>query len=66
MVCGGIWLVAWLLLILLPVCEILYLYAHDWLWASIAPVVWVLLFLLTRTKWFKTDRKDFPNEQENV
>jgi len=50
----------------LPFCEIFYLIEDDWLWASITPVVWFLLFLLTRCNWFKADRKDFPNEQENV
>jgi hypothetical protein len=66
LVFGGIWLMVWPLLIILPVCEILYLYAHDWLWASITPAVWVLLFLLTRCRWFRADRRDFPNDQENV
>jgi hypothetical protein len=66
LVFGGIWLVAWPLLIILPFCEIFYLSEHNWLWASIAPVVWVLLFLFTRFRWFKADRRDFPNEQENV
>jgi hypothetical protein len=66
MVCGGIWLATWPLLIILPVCEFFYLIDHDWLWASIAPVVWILLFLFTRSRWFKADRRDFPNDQENV
>jgi hypothetical protein len=66
LVFGGIWLVVWPLLIILPFCEIFYLIEDHWLWASITPVVWVLLFLLTHCNWFKADRKDFPNEQENV
>src|ERR1035438_641457 len=65
-VCGGIWLVTWPLLIILPVCEIFCLSEQDWLWASIAPVVWVLLFLFKRSRVFKADRRDFPNDQENV
>jgi len=63
---GGIWLLVWPLLIILPVCEIYFLSEHAWLWASIAPVIWVLLFRLTRFSWFKADRKDFPNDQENI
>lgn len=66
MVTGGLWLVTWPLLILLPVCEIFYLYNHDWLWAAIAPVVWLVLFFLARSRWFKVDHKDFLNEQENI
>jgi hypothetical protein len=66
LVFGGIWLVVWPLLIILPFCEIFYLIEDHWLWASITPVVRVLLFLLTHCNWFKADRKDFPNEQENV
>jgi hypothetical protein len=65
-VAGGVWLVTWPLLILLPVWEILYLYAHNWLWASILPVVWMALFIFARSRWFKASRKDFPNDQENV
>jgi len=65
-VAGGVWLVTWPLLILLPVCEILNLYAHDWLWASVLPLVWMALFFFACSRWFKADRNDFPNEQENV
>jgi hypothetical protein len=66
MVCGGIWLTAWPLLIILPICEMLNLIDHDWLWASIVPFLWILLFFFTRSHWFKANRKDFPNQQENV
>ena len=63
---GVVWLVTWPLLVLLPVCEIFCLYEEDWVCASIAPVVWVSLFLFSRSRWFKADRRDFPNERENV
>jgi hypothetical protein len=66
LVAGGVWLATWPLLIILPGCEILYLYAHDWLWASVLPVVWMGLFFFARSSWFKANRKDFPNEQENI
>jgi len=58
--------VIWLMLILLPFCEIIYLINHDWLWASVLPPIWLGLFFLVRSKRFKADRRDFPNEQENI
>jgi len=66
MLAGGLWLISWPLLIVLPACEILDLFNHDWLWTSILPPIWLGLFFLVRSKWFKPNRKDFPNEQENV
>jgi hypothetical protein len=63
---GIIWVMARPLLFLLPICGFCYLWEHDWLFASIVAVVWILLFCFTRSTWFKMDRKDFPNEQENV
>ena len=65
-VAGGLWLVTWPLLILLPFCEIILLLNHDWLWAGVVPVIGIVLFIFTRFRWFKTNRKDFPNEQENI
>lgn len=46
--------------------EACHLWEHDWLFASMAAVVWISLFGFTRSTWFKMDRKDFPNEQEIV
>jgi hypothetical protein len=63
---GGLWLMIWPLLILLPFCEILFLLNHEWLEAGIVPLIWIALFIFTRFCWFKANRKDFPNEQENV
>jgi|ERR1019366_907303 hypothetical protein len=63
---GVVWVVARPLLFLLPICGVYYLWERDWFFASIVATVWVLLFCLTRSKWFKMDRRDFPNEQENV
>jgi hypothetical protein len=61
-----IWLLVWTLLFLLPVCGLYCLWTGDWLSASIATAVCVSLFLLTRSRWFKADRRDFPIDQENV
>jgi hypothetical protein len=66
MLAGGLWLISWLLLIVLPILEILYLLNRDWLWASIMPPIWIGLFFLVRSRWFRAYRKDFPNDQENV
>jgi hypothetical protein len=62
LIVGGIWP----MLILLPFCEIIYLINQDWLWASVLPPIWLGLFFMVRSKWFKADRRDFPNDQENV
>jgi len=66
MLFGVIWVIVWPLLFLLPVCEACYLWNGDWLFASIVVAVWLLLFLFTRSRWFKADRRDFPNDQENI
>jgi len=54
------------MLILLPCCEIDYLSNQDWLRASVLPPLWLGLLFLVRSKWLKADRRDFPNDQENV
>lgn len=63
---GVLWVIGWALLCILPICEILLLFNGSWLQAAITPVVWLLLFLLVRSSWFKAERCDFPNDQENV
>jgi hypothetical protein len=63
---GVLWVAAKPLLFVLPICEVCYLWNGDWLFASIVAAVWLMLFLFTRSRWFKADRRDFPNEQENV
>jgi hypothetical protein len=32
----------------------------------VVPVIWIGLFIFTRFRWFKADRRDFPNDKENV
>lgn len=66
MVFGLFWLLIWVALVALPALEILYLDAGDWLVAAVLPVLWILAFWLHHTKWFKWDRHDFLNEEENV
>ena len=66
LVAGTVGLLTWPLLILLPICEVLYLFSRDWRTAAIIAPVWLTLFLFARSKWFKASRRDFPNEQENV
>lgn len=66
MLFGLIWITAWVLLFFLPLLEILYLWLGLWLWASVTPVVWILPLVLTRSRWFKTDRRDFLNSEENI
>jgi hypothetical protein len=66
LVFGGLWVAARPLLFLLPVCAALCLWNGDWVVASVVAAVWVLALLWTRSRWFKMDRRDFPNEQENV
>ena len=63
---SSIWLIALLLVWILPVCEVFCLYAGEWFWAAIYPLIWIPLFLVTRTRWFKGDRKDFLNGEENI
>ena len=66
LVFAGIWLMVWLLLVILPFCEIIILLNHDWLRAGVVPLIWIALFIFTRFfprfRWFKADRKDFPND----
>ena len=62
----AIWFIVWSLVWILPVCEVFYLYAGEGFWAGIAPVIWIPLFLVTKTRWFKGNRKDFPNGEENI
>jgi hypothetical protein len=66
MVFGVIWVITVPLLLILPVVEACLLFTESWLYASIVPVVWILLFLFMRSRWFKAERQDFPNDQENV
>jgi len=66
MVFGVFWLITRPLLVILPFYEVYLLTEKSWLPASITPLVWIMLFLLTRSSWFKADRRDFPNDQENV
>jgi len=63
---GVIWLMTWPLLIILPVGEIYYLSQSNWLWTAVTPVVWLALYFFRRSRWFPRNRRDFPNEQENV
>ena len=64
---GIIWALKWPLLILvLPAWEIYFLVEQEWFWAAIMLVSWLLFFLVTRSRWLKADRRDFPNDQENV
>jgi len=70
---------AWLLLLLfcgawtgwlvLPFTTVLLALDGEWPLAGGAVVAWVLLFLLTRTrfwKWLKVEDKDCLNSQENI
>lgn len=63
---GLVWAGTWPLLIALPLYEVYFLGERAWFWTAIVPVIWVLLFLFARSRWFNADRKDFPNDQENV
>jgi len=61
-----VYLAVWMGIILLPICEIYFLWQVEWLFASITFVLWISLFLLTRWKRFQIDSKDILNDQENI
>jgi hypothetical protein len=64
---GVVWAMTWPLLILgLPVGEVYFLSGRQWLGAALVPAIWVLFFRFARSRWFKADRTDFLNDQENV
>jgi hypothetical protein len=63
---GGLFITAWSLIFVLPLLEILYLWEGNWHAAMISPVVWIASFVLTRSRWFRPDRKEYLNDQENV
>lgn len=66
MILTTVWMLAWAALIALPVWEFVFILDKEWVQAAITPWVWALLFWFTRWDRFRFDRKDFPNEQENV
>jgi len=61
-----IYLAVWVGVMVLPICEIYFIWSSEWLFALITPIVWLLFFLFVRWKRFKIDSKDILNEQENV
>ena len=66
MLFGTVWLLVRMGIYVLPFVEILLVWNQEWFLAAIVPMVWVLAFGLRRWKWFRHDRGDFPNEQENI